>query len=966
MKLALAIIAKDQVEQVSSIYCEYSRHFDSVVVAVDQRFEEFKKLEKAYSKLKVVQYEWSEDEKSDGFIHFDRKRNWLVEQLDCDYYFRLDTDDRIANPDEIRPVAEKAKQAGISVVYCLYEYSRDINGVVNAAHWRETIIKKSENLRWNKHIHENVICSDMSTFRMHMEDSIRLIHDVNDTHADESCARNIKYLLTEFKKDGAKTDPRTIAYLGRTFLATGNLDQAKFFLVKHITASGWDEDRYMSRVQLAEVHKQLGEMEEAKLCCFEAMDERPDYPDAYLKLSEVYFDQQNWEKTIHWGEIGVKTPTPRSMTLIDPSSYTWRPALILAYSYFMLDNYEKANQLFKYVKKTAPNIEFVKSNSDMFEKAEADYNFVKSFIHVLSYIKSADSEKVKHLFDALPKSLDDNAHIATLRNRHLPVKKWEKGSVVIFCPKSLEKWADPSVESGIGGSEEAVIYMARELTKLGKKVTVYNGCEDMEGVYNGVTYLSNHRFNPRDEFDTIISWRTSIYAFPIKGQNRWVWLHDVPPTVDFPKSHIQNLDKILVLSEYQKSLLPKHVPADKVFVSSNGINTPDFEELGVERNPRRCIYASSYDRGLEYYLKLWPEVLQAIPDAELHIYYGWNNIDKLIRDGDMTLKAFKDKMLKLMDQPGVFEHGRVGHKQLNEEYQKAGLYTYPSSFQEISCIAAMKAQANGCVPITTNYAALMETVKSGVKVNGSMEKPETQEEYKKQLIRALRDTTHQEALRKQTAGLKEAFSWGAVAQIWVYNMAEENRAYIEDRLLWIKSQCKRTEKIVDIGGNDGHTFDGWNRDNITTVDIDLYDIPNFVRANAEELPLADKSFDVAVLAEILEHVENPVQALKEARRVAKRVIVTVPYEHEWDEELLPFHGIDDHAQLEGMSREELAKRGNPKCKEFYTKDDYQHLYHVRHYTKDSLEEHLKLAGFENYEVKKMVSGKWVWYSAICS
>lgn len=963
MRLSLAIIAKDQVEKISEIYLEYSRHFDEVVVAVDKRFDEFKALEQSYSKLRVLQYEWSEEEKADNLLHFDRKRNWLASQLDCDYYFRIDTDDRIANADNIRPIAEKAQKAGVQIVYCFYEYSRDNNGVVNAGHWRESIIKNDENLHWNKHIHENILAKDMQSFRMHMEDSIRIIHDVEETHAVESAERNMKYLLLEYQKDGKDTDPRTIAYLGRTFLATGHLDKAKYFLVKHITASGWDEDRYMSRVQLAEVHKQLQEFEEAKLCCLEAIDERPDYPDAYLKMSEIYFELQKWDKAIHWGEIGVKTPTPKSMTLIDPSSYTWRPALILAYAYFMKDNYEKANKLFQYVKKTAPNVEFVKQNADMFEKAEKDQQFVAQFMGVLEYIKQHDGDKVTALFNALPAHLDDNAYIAVLRNRHLPVKKWESDSVVIFCPKSLEPWADKSVDTGIGGSEEAVIYMARELTKLGKKVTVYNDCAQLEGMYNGVQYYSNSRFNPRDEFDTIISWRMSIFGFPIKARNRWVWYHDVVPTRDTPKSHVFNVDKFIVLSEFHKSLLPDFIPQDKIFVSTNGINVVDFEPLGLERDPNRIIYASSYDRGIEHILRMWPDIKRNNPKAELHCFYGWNNVDKLIRSGDASLKAFKDRMVELFNQDGVFEHGRIGHKELNAEFQKAGIFAYPCGFEEISCISAMKAQANGCAVLSTNYAALMETVKYGIKVNGKMGTPETNHEFKKQLQRLLRDTDLQKQLQTEAAANKDQFSWAYVAQIWAYQMGlKESVAFINDRFDWIRSHCKKTEKVVDIGGNDGHTFEGWT--NVTTVDIDLYDIPNFVRANAEELPFKDQEFDVAVLAEILEHVENPIQALKEAKRAAKRLVITVPYEHEWAEELLPFHGIDDHARVENGTREEIARRGNPKCKEFYTKDDYQHLYHVRHYTKDLMEEHLKLAGITDYTIQKMQSDKWVWWGVL--
>lgn len=960
MKLSLAIIAKDQVEKIEGIYLEYGKYFSEVVVGVDQRLEDFKELEKKYSKLRVLQYEWSDEEKADGMLHFDRKRNWVASQTDCEYYFRLDTDDRIAGAENIEKVVEEAKANNASIIYCFYEYSRDTNGVLNAGHWRETIIKKTDTLAWNKHIHENLVCSDMSSFKMSMEESIRLVHETEEGHAEESAARNIKYLLAEYKKDGKDTDPRTIAYLGRTFLAIGRLNEAKQFLVQHITRSGWDEDRYMSRVQLAEVHKQLGEVEEAKLCCLEAIDERPDYPDAYLKLSEVYFDLQKWEKTIHWGEIGVKTPTPKSMTMVDPSSYTWRPALILAYSYFMLDNYSKANQLFRYVKKVAPNIEFVRSNGAMFEQAEQDHDFTVNFMSMLNYIKQYEPDKVKALFDAIPSSMDDNAYMAVLRNRHLPVKQWDKDSVVIFCPKSLEKWADPAVETGIGGSEEAVIYMARELTKLGKSVTVYNDCGDLEGQYNGVQYLSNHRFNPRDSFDTIISWRMSIFGNPIKARNRWVWYHDVLPTTQTKKSHVANVDKFIVLSDFHKSLLPSFIPEDKIFVSTNGINLGDFESADVVRDPNRIIYASSYDRGIEQLLKMWPDIKKNNPLAELHCYYGWNNIDKLIKEGDYSLKDFKAKMVALFDQPGVFEHGRIGHKELNAEFQKAGIYAYPCGFEEISCITAMKAQANGCAIVSTNYAALRETVKYGIKVNGKMGTPETNHEFRKQLERLLRDKSLQRQMQDEVISHKDSFSWSLVAKSWSDLMDAKESVLFFERLSWLHKQVDKSEKALDIGGNDGHTFPNWPK--VTVVDIDLYDIPNFVRADAQELPFEDESYDVAVLAEILEHVPDPIKAIREARRVAKRLVITVPYEHEWAEELLPFHGIDDHARVEGGTREEIARLGNPKCKEFYTADDYQHLYHVRHYTRELLAEHLKLAGITEFTIQKMMDGPWVWWA----
>jgi len=59
------------------------------------------------------------------------------------------------------------------------------------------------------------------------------------------------------------------------------------------------------------------------------------------------------------------------------------------------------------------------------------------------------------------------------------------------------------------------------------------------------------------------------------------------------------------------------------------------------------------------------------------------------------------------------------------------------------------------------------------------------------------------------------------------------------------------------------------------VDFDKYNYPNFVNADAHHLPFKDNEFDTAVLGDIVEHAEDPVQMLREAGRVSKKVVATI-------------------------------------------------------------------------------------------
>jgi len=84
-------------------------------------------------------------------------------------------------------------------------------------------------------------------------------------------------------------------------------------------------------------------------------------------------------------------------------------------------------------------------------------------------------------------------------------------------------------------------------------------------------------------------------------------------------------------------------------------------------------------------------------------------------------------------------------------------------------------------------------------------------------------------------------------------------------------------RILNIGCGEDPV--GLSAFNCVNVDIDRWNIPNFVQADAHKLPFQNKSFDCVVLGDILEHVLDPRKVLLEACRVSrKKVIITVPEE----------------------------------------------------------------------------------------
>ena len=184
------------------------------------------------------------------------------------------------------------------------------------------------------------------------------------------------------------------------------------------------------------------------------------------------------------------------------------------------------------------------------------------------------------------------------------------------------------------------------------------------------------------------------------------------------------------------------------------------------RNPHAMIYGSSYDRGVEHILKMWLDVRKAVPDATLTIFYGWNLFDIGYRDNPERM-AWKEKINKLMEQPGITHLGLISHEAVQRETEKAGVWVYPTHFGEINCINAMKAQAWGAIPCVINYAALTETVQFGEKVEGDIYDQETKDAFLKALVGLLNDPERQEKIRgEMMPWARGKFGWDKVAKQW--------------------------------------------------------------------------------------------------------------------------------------------------------------------------------------------------------
>lgn len=348
--------------------------------------------------------------------------------------------------------------------------------------------------------------------------------------------------------------------------------------------------------------------------------------------------------------------------------------------------------------------------------------------------------------------------LKNIQNRLTP-KKWKSKSIVYYTGATSHEWTPDSLVSGIGGAEGRIIYLAKEWVKLGYEVTVYNNCGSKEGIYDSVQYLNYRKFNPYDQFDILIMWQFAWrLKFPIKANKVWLDLGQgvlLPEQVTYDK--LKGYDTIFCKNKYHRSLLPE-IPDSLIAIIPNGLDSKFINLKKNPKQPNKIIYASNYSRGLEYMLRFgWPIIKRELPEAELHIYYGWSkNVES----------DWKKAMLELMKQPGVTEHGKVGREKLMEEKSTSTINYYGCTFDELDCNTVRESAFVGCVPVTTNYAGLQDKDYC-IKVSGHPYKRETQEALAYKIVELLKNVHQLEKLREECFELVQNETWEKVAKLWL-------------------------------------------------------------------------------------------------------------------------------------------------------------------------------------------------------
>lgn len=733
--------------------------------------------------LEYIVTEWHDN--------FAEARNANLAQVPADYdwVIWLDTDDTVDKPEKIRQVAEASPQ--YDCIYVDYEYDHDEHGNVTTVHMVGRMFKNNGSHHWNPktRIHETLV--ETRSVTRGMTKDFKVVHHAEPDRQQASFDRDIKMLEAQMQDEANDPDARTFYYLASTYMDSGNYEPAKELFNAYLQMSGWDQERAAALTKLGKIYLSEGNTSEARNHFAMATGEDPTDPTPRVELGSLEASTEQWDKArLH---LEYVDNMEKDLTTLErnPITYTLRTYLLLAKCYLMMGGkwLDKADEYAKKALKHSRKNKEVRDTAKLVSSIVADKHLAEHVLHVYKALKkNKEDDKAKALLEALPKQLDDNPVFVKLR-QDKPFKWPEKSIVIMTGDTALDAWGPWSLQEGIGGSEEAIIRLAPKLAAMGYKVVVFAKPGHRAGLdqETGVMWRNYWECNLDDEFDIFIAWRAPfIFDRKIKARKSYLWLHDVMEPGEFTPERIENFTKCIVLSDYHRSLFPM-ISDEKILMSGNGIDPEDFDFVTAVRDPHKIFYGSSHVRGLAYLYEIWPEVKAAVPEATLDVFYGRDSYDKINRGNPERMKWMDDMIAKAKELDGVTDHGKVGQDEIVRRMFGSAVWAYPCPFPEIYCITAVKAQAAGAVPVSTNFAALDQMVQFGSKIDipndggvGRADK-EFLENYKNALIDMLKHPEKQEAQRKEMMAWARTHSWQSVAEQWALEF-EGKQGVVEHEL----------------------------------------------------------------------------------------------------------------------------------------------------------------------------------------
>jgi len=723
--LALAMIVKGSPEESQSLFqClnNVAEYVDGIFITITRNEgcdpTDIENIAKSFGAT-ISYFDWIND--------FSAARNFNFSQVPKEYTHILwaDADDTFRGLEKLKPTLEENEMVDVFSMFYLYDFDEYDQPTV--VHQKSMVVKNNNCVQWAGLLHEDF--KENRALRRTFLKGIERLHHKTEERIKIARERNV--VVASHDVEVNPDDPRSYWNLGNSLYGDGKYEKSRDALETFLKLSSSDDEKYVARMRLAAIEQSLGNHAQAIEHMQNAIGLKPAFPDAYHQLGQIYYNIERYQQAAEMivqglSKILTEDKPYHKVIVYNPRDYDYNPLMLLSKTYFQMFRPDLAVICMKQALKIQPKNEGLKKIIQTVEKEARLFERVVKKLEVIK--KMTDKDKLKKELDKIPNEMKAHPAVCAIRNNVFVKDESSGKDLVIYCGRTEDVWDAETVKTKmVGGSEEAVINLSTEFAKLGWNVTVYNNCGYKEKVIDGVSWKPFWTWNYRDKQDVVILWRTPRACdYPINAPFVGIDVHDVINPGEFTSERLARITKVFFKTNFHRSIYP-NVPEDKVVIIPNSMDFKLFDQE-VEKEQFLMVNTSSPDRSLDVLPRLFKKVKERVPEARCQWAYGWDLFDKIHAEDDNKMK-WKQEVVKEMEEAGIESLGRIPQSECAKMYLRGNILAYPSEFAEIDCITVKKAQACGCIPVTTDFGALDESVQYGVKIHSNKTKDTWSKDY---------------------------------------------------------------------------------------------------------------------------------------------------------------------------------------------------------------------------------------------
>lgn len=721
-----------------------------------------------------LKYEWYEDPNKHpehGWTSdFANLRNRCQALVTSPVWCWLDTDSVMVNGASWRQLVEEAftgDKNALDIMEVRYDYSHDAAGKCNHRVPTNQVFRTGYT-EWRYPVHEQAWPLRMCRFGSASDKDFYMEHLPGVRDSKGSAARNL-WIVERYEAQGGEMTARMLGNKADCLMRLGRMAEALDRFAEAIDSSEEPDERYRLMIHAIHAHREVNDHEGALRVATRAAALFPQRKTPWLHMAVIAMDQGRFPEAIGMVKrADALPPDPYEGTSFNPVFIAFSGQMVLVKSYMAMDDVRgaaKAAEFLQPHRDKDPEIDALCEEVDTLFDQTVRYQCFRAVCDTLP------QNQAEEVWRAAPYDLILFPEVA---RAHRPARDPRKRRVAFFCGPSVKPWDAMSLGEGVGGSEKCVIFLSRAMAAQGWQVDVYGMPRQAQiGLdEHGVCWLPHYAWDD-PEVDVFVGWRVPKFlAHASRAQQRWLWLHDVVYAPLFSPDAAAMATGVFCLTDFHAApLRSQDAWKGKVYLTANGLDPDEIRD--GPNHQHRFIYASSPDRGMLPLLEQWPVIRTAIPDAELHLYYGFTA--NYLRDmrNNPKLRRTKERIeAQLQRVEGVHWHGMVGQDELASAFAQSGFWLYPTAWPETFCITAAQAQANGAIPITSRYpdSGVPETCRYdlGPEPRGGSiyDDPAWLTAWTDQVVKvASKEPDH--AFRKEMkAWARETFSWKKVAADW--------------------------------------------------------------------------------------------------------------------------------------------------------------------------------------------------------